>query len=102
MKTCATVREPTLGASALLSRQATSSTLGRSAAESIAETGAESGWEVVVLTTANLAVTVLRFVADDLPMVPLYRRTLTWAMARKVKTVQWPADLLELRWARVS
>ncbi|MEO7335798.1 MAG: ABC transporter substrate-binding protein [Caldimonas sp.] len=44
----------------------------------------------------------LRMVADDLPCIPLYRRTLTWAMARKVKAVQWPADLLELRWARVS
>jgi ABC-type transport system substrate-binding protein len=28
--------------------------------------------------------TVLRMVADELPYVPLYRRTLTWAMARKV------------------
>ena len=46
--------------------------------------------------------TVLRMVGDDLPYVPLYRRTLTWAMARKVSLVQWPNDSLELRWVRVK
>jgi peptide/nickel transport system substrate-binding protein len=45
--------------------------------------------------------TVLRFVADDIPYVPLYRRTLNWAMAKKVKMVQWPNDAPELRWVRV-
>jgi peptide/nickel transport system substrate-binding protein len=46
--------------------------------------------------------TVLRLVADDLPLVPLYRRTLTWAMARKVSVVQWPNDTVELRWVKVK
>lgn len=46
--------------------------------------------------------TVLRMVADDLPLVPLYRRTLSWAMAKKVQAVQWPNDTLELRWVRVK
>ncbi|MBL8361622.1 MAG: ABC transporter substrate-binding protein [Rubrivivax sp.] len=49
-----------------------------------------------------LVTTVLRLVADELPMVPLYRRTLTWAMARKVSVVQWPNDTLELRWVKVK
>ena len=46
--------------------------------------------------------TVLRMVADDLPLIPLYRRTLTWAMAKKVQAVQWPNDTLELRWVRLK
>jgi peptide/nickel transport system substrate-binding protein len=44
----------------------------------------------------------LRIVHDDLPYVPLYRRTLTWAMDRKVRAVQWPNDTIELRWVRVQ
>ena len=36
-----------------------------------------------------------------MPLVPLYRRTLTWAMQKKVRVVQWPNDALELRWLRV-
>jgi peptide/nickel transport system substrate-binding protein len=44
----------------------------------------------------------LRFAADDLPMVPLYRRALTWAMKKDVHAVQWPNDTLELRWLRVG
>ncbi|HEY8707101.1 MAG TPA: ABC transporter substrate-binding protein, partial [Burkholderiaceae bacterium] len=43
----------------------------------------------------------LRIVAADLPVIPLYRRTLTWAMKRKVSVVQWPNDMAELRWVRV-
>jgi peptide/nickel transport system substrate-binding protein len=45
---------------------------------------------------------VLRLVGDELPYVPLYRRTLTWAMARQVSVVQWPNDTLELRWVRIK
>ncbi|MFN0186585.1 MAG: ABC transporter substrate-binding protein [Aquabacterium sp.] len=44
---------------------------------------------------------VLRMVSDDLAYLPLYRRKLNWAMARKVTVVQWPNDMTELRWARV-
>ena len=49
-----------------------------------------------------MVATVLRFVADDLPMVPLYRRTLTWAMKKNVRAIQWPNDAVELRWLRVQ
>jgi len=45
--------------------------------------------------------TVLRLVADDLPYIPLYRRTLSWAMTKKVQTVMWPNDTIELRWVRL-
>jgi len=48
-----------------------------------------------------MVATVLRLVGEELPMVPLYRRTLTWAMAKKVSLVQWPNDMVELRWVRV-
>ena len=48
-----------------------------------------------------MVATVLRLVGEDMPMVPLYRRTLTWAMAKKVSLVQWPNDTIELRWVRV-
>lgn len=44
----------------------------------------------------------LRIVGDELPYVPLYRRTLTWAMKQSVSAVQWPSDVPELRWARVK
>ena len=43
----------------------------------------------------------LRMIGDDLPYIPLYRRTLTWAMAKEVSAVQWPNDQIELRWVRV-
>jgi peptide/nickel transport system substrate-binding protein len=43
----------------------------------------------------------LRMIHDDLPYIPLYRRTLNWAMARKVQAVQWPNDTMELRWVKV-
>jgi peptide/nickel transport system substrate-binding protein len=49
-----------------------------------------------------MVATVLRFVGDDLPMVPLYRRTLTWVMSKKIRAVQWPSDQIELRWLRVQ
>jgi peptide/nickel transport system substrate-binding protein len=48
-----------------------------------------------------MVTTVLRLVADDLPFIPLYRRTLTWAMLKKVSAVQWPNDTIELRFVRV-
>jgi peptide/nickel transport system substrate-binding protein len=44
----------------------------------------------------------LRIVGDDLPFIPLYRRTLTWAMTRHVSAVQWPNDSPELCWVRVQ
>ncbi len=44
----------------------------------------------------------LRIVGDELPYVPLYRRTVTWAMQKRVQAVQWPSDTIELRWVRVQ
>ena len=43
----------------------------------------------------------LRLIHDDLPLLPLYRRTLNWAMASRVTAQPWPNDLLELRWVRL-
>jgi peptide/nickel transport system substrate-binding protein len=48
-----------------------------------------------------MVTTVLRLIGEDLPMIPLYRRTLNWAMAKKVSVVQWPNDVIELRWVRM-
>ena len=44
----------------------------------------------------------LRLIGDEIPYVPLYRRTLTWAMQRNVSVVQWPNDTVELRWVRMK
>jgi len=43
----------------------------------------------------------LRTMNDDLPLLPLYRRTLTWVMRPNIDVVQWPSDVLELRWVRI-
>lgn len=48
-----------------------------------------------------MVTTVLRLVGEELPYVPLYRRTVTWAAAKKVQVVQWPNDQIELRWVRL-
>jgi peptide/nickel transport system substrate-binding protein len=49
-----------------------------------------------------MVATALRLVAEEMPLVPLYRRTLTWAMHKKIRVVQWPSDAPELRWLRVQ
>jgi peptide/nickel transport system substrate-binding protein len=46
--------------------------------------------------------TVMRMLNDELPLVPLYRRTLTWAMTKNISAVQWPNDTIELRFVRVQ
>jgi peptide/nickel transport system substrate-binding protein len=43
----------------------------------------------------------LRLVRDDIPYVPLYRRTLSWAMSKKVKAFMSPNDVIELRWVQL-
>ena len=48
-----------------------------------------------------MVATVLRLVAEDLPYIPLYRRTISWAMNKKVQAVMWPNDAIELRWVRL-
>jgi peptide/nickel transport system substrate-binding protein len=44
----------------------------------------------------------LRLMNTDLPLIPLYRRTLAWAMRTNLNVVQWPNDVLELRWVRIN
>jgi peptide/nickel transport system substrate-binding protein len=45
---------------------------------------------------------VLRLWQSDLPLLPLYRRTLTWVMRPGINAVAWPNDILELRWVRID
>ncbi|HET9024537.1 MAG TPA: ABC transporter substrate-binding protein [Burkholderiaceae bacterium] len=49
----------------------------------------------------TLIADALRMMNDDLPLIPLYRRTLTWVMRPNIDVVQWPSDVLELRWVRI-
>ena len=44
----------------------------------------------------------LRVMNTDLPLVPLYRRKLTWVMRPNIDVVQWPSDVLELRWVNIK
>ena len=44
----------------------------------------------------------LAIIAADLPLLPLYRRTLAWAMRRDVAVAMWPNDILELRFVRLE
>jgi peptide/nickel transport system substrate-binding protein len=49
-----------------------------------------------------MVTTALRLVAEDLPYIPLYRRTLNWAHHKRLNLVQWPNDTLELRWVTIK
>ena len=44
----------------------------------------------------------LTLMKAELPMLPLYRRTLTWAMRPTIHAVPLPNDVLELRWVRID
>jgi peptide/nickel transport system substrate-binding protein len=44
----------------------------------------------------------LRLMADDLPLLPLYRRRINWVMRPNIHPVPWPNDILELRFVRVD
>jgi peptide/nickel transport system substrate-binding protein len=44
----------------------------------------------------------LRIMNAELPLIPLYRRTLTWVMRPNVSVAQWPNDILELRFVQVD
>jgi peptide/nickel transport system substrate-binding protein len=46
--------------------------------------------------------TALRMARDDIPYVPLYRRTLTWVMQKPVRVVMWPDDTAPVRWAHIG
>jgi peptide/nickel transport system substrate-binding protein len=43
----------------------------------------------------------LRIARDDVAYVPLYRRTLSWAMQKRVHVVMSPDDILAARWVSV-
>jgi len=49
----------------------------------------------------TLADDALKLAADDIAYVPLYRRTLSWAMQKKVQVVMLPDDTFPVRWAVV-
>lgn len=55
-----------------------------------------------LLRRRALVTTAIRMASDDLPLLPLFRRTLTWAMNKKVNATQWPTDIIELRWVRIN
>jgi peptide/nickel transport system substrate-binding protein len=44
----------------------------------------------------------LRLMQSDLPLIPLYRRTLTWVMRPDMSVAQWPNDVLELRFVQIG
>ena len=44
----------------------------------------------------------LRIMRADLPLIPLYRRTLTWVMRPDISVAQWPNDVLELRFVQIG
>jgi peptide/nickel transport system substrate-binding protein len=44
----------------------------------------------------------LQLLHDELPIVPLYRRHHNWVMRPGIEAVQWPNDVLELRWVRMQ
>jgi peptide/nickel transport system substrate-binding protein len=44
----------------------------------------------------------LRAMNADLPLIPLYRRMLTWAMRPNISVAQWPNDVLELRFVQIG
>jgi peptide/nickel transport system substrate-binding protein len=44
----------------------------------------------------------LRLMADDLPLLPLYRRRINWVMRPNIHPVPWPNDILELRFVRID
>lgn len=44
----------------------------------------------------------LALMTDDLALLPLYRRTLAWAMRKGIGVPIWPNDILELRFVDVT
>ena len=50
----------------------------------------------------QLTADALRLMQADLPLIPLYRRTLTWVMRPDISVVQWPNDILELRFVQIG
>jgi peptide/nickel transport system substrate-binding protein len=50
----------------------------------------------------QLVADALRLMQADLPLIPLYRRTLTWVMRPDISVAQWPNDVLELRFVQIG
>jgi len=50
----------------------------------------------------QLVAEALRVMQGDLPLIPLYRRTLTWVMRPDISVAQWPNDILELRFVQIG
>jgi peptide/nickel transport system substrate-binding protein len=48
-----------------------------------------------------LVATALKLASDDIAYVPLYRRTLSWVMQKKVHVVMMPDDTIPVRWVSV-
>jgi peptide/nickel transport system substrate-binding protein len=48
-----------------------------------------------------LVAAALKLAGDDIAYVPLYRRTLSWAMQKNVHVVMLPDDTIPVRWAAV-
>jgi peptide/nickel transport system substrate-binding protein len=44
----------------------------------------------------------LRLMQAELPIVPLYRRQHNWVSRPNIDLVQWPSDILELRWVKIN
>jgi peptide/nickel transport system substrate-binding protein len=44
----------------------------------------------------------LDIVQAELAMIPLYRRRHNWVMRPTIDVVQWPSDVLELRWVTLK
>jgi len=50
----------------------------------------------------HLVADALRLMRADLPLIPLYRRTLSWVMRPDISVAQWPSDILELRFVQIG
>lgn len=48
-----------------------------------------------------LVATALKLASDDIAYVPLYRRTLSWVMQKKVHAVMLPDDTIPVRWVEI-
>jgi peptide/nickel transport system substrate-binding protein len=55
-----------------------------------------------IATRRQLVGDALRAMQADLPLIPLYRRTLTWVMRPDIEVAQWPNDVLELRFVQIG
>ena len=53
-------------------------------------------------TLGQLVGDALKLMQSDLPLIPLYRRMLTWVMRPDISVAQWPNDILELRFVQTG